>query len=56
MSLLSRPTRRYDYVADGAAIYDESFATIRARRRSTTCPPTPSASPYAWSTAPARPT
>lgn len=29
MSLLSRPTRRYDYVADGAAIYDESFATIR---------------------------
>lgn len=29
MSLLARPTRRYDYVADGAAIYDESFATIR---------------------------
>lgn len=29
MTLLSRPTRRYDYVADGAAIYDESFATIR---------------------------
>lgn len=29
MSLLSRPTRRYDYVDDGAAIYDESFATIR---------------------------
>ena len=29
MSLLSRPTRRYDYVADGAAIYDGSFATIR---------------------------
>ncbi|MCW2738493.1 precorrin-8X methylmutase [Nocardioides sp.] len=29
MSLLSRPTRRYDYIADGAAIYDESFATIR---------------------------
>ena len=29
MSLLSRPTRRYDYVSDGAAIYDESFATIR---------------------------
>lgn len=29
MSLLARPTRRYDYIADGAAIYDESFATIR---------------------------
>lgn len=29
MSLPARPTRRYDYVADGAAIYDESFATIR---------------------------
>ena len=29
MSLLARPTRRYDYVADGAAIYEESFATIR---------------------------
>ena len=29
MTLLARPTRRYDYVADGAAIYDESFATIR---------------------------
>lgn len=29
MSLLARPTRRYDYVADGAAIYDESFAAIR---------------------------
>ena len=29
MTLLSRPTRRYDYVDDGAAIYDESFATIR---------------------------
>ncbi len=35
MSLLARPThparpsRRYDYVDDGAAIYDESFATIR---------------------------
>ena len=24
-----RPTRRYDYVADGAAIYVDSFATIR---------------------------
>ena len=29
MTLLARPTRRYDYVTDGAAIYDESFATIR---------------------------
>lgn len=33
MSLLSRPTRRYDYIADGAAIYDESFATIRREAR-----------------------
>ncbi len=33
MSLLSRPTRRFDYVADGAAIYDESFATIRRETR-----------------------
>jgi precorrin-8X/cobalt-precorrin-8 methylmutase len=33
MSLLSRPTRRYDYVSDGAAIYDESFATIRREAR-----------------------
>lgn len=33
MSLLARPTRRYDYVADGAAIYDESFATIRRETR-----------------------
>lgn len=24
------PTRRFDYVADGPAIYDDSFATIRA--------------------------
>ncbi|WP_322920357.1 precorrin-8X methylmutase [Nocardioides renjunii] len=29
MSLPARPPRRYDYVDDGAAIYDESFATIR---------------------------
>jgi len=27
---LKRPTRRFDYVADGAAIYVDSFATIRA--------------------------
>ncbi|GAA5107132.1 precorrin-8X methylmutase [Alloalcanivorax gelatiniphagus] len=33
MTLLARPTRRYDYVADGAAIYDESFATIRRETR-----------------------
>jgi precorrin-8X/cobalt-precorrin-8 methylmutase len=33
MSLLARPTRRYDYVASGAAIYDESFATIRREAR-----------------------
>lgn len=33
MSLLARPTRRFDYVADGAAIYDESFATIRREAR-----------------------
>src|SRR3954463_14767777 len=28
-----RPTRRYDYVADGAEIYRRSFATIRAEAR-----------------------
>ena len=33
MSLLSRPTRRFDYVSDGAAIYDDSFATIRREAR-----------------------
>lgn len=33
MSLLSRPTRRFDYLANGAAIYDESFATIRREAR-----------------------
>lgn len=27
---LKRPTRRFDYVADGTAIYVDSFATIRA--------------------------
>ncbi|WP_435233544.1 precorrin-8X methylmutase [Micromonospora aurantiaca (nom. illeg.)] len=27
---LTTPARRYDYVTDGAAIYDASFATIRA--------------------------
>lgn len=39
MSLLARPTRRYDYVADGAAIYDESFATIRRETRLDHLPP-----------------
>ena len=29
----TRPARRYDYVADGAAIYVDSFATIRAESR-----------------------
>jgi precorrin-8X/cobalt-precorrin-8 methylmutase len=33
MTLLARPTRRYDYIARGAAIYDESFATIRREAR-----------------------
>jgi precorrin-8X/cobalt-precorrin-8 methylmutase len=33
MSLLARPTRRFDYLASGAAIYDESFATIRREAR-----------------------
>lgn len=33
MSLLARPTRRYDYIARGSAIYDESFATIRREAR-----------------------
>src|SRR3546814_20997454 len=27
---LSRPPQRYDYIDDGAAIYVDSFATIRA--------------------------
>lgn len=30
LTLPMRPTRRFDYVDDGAAIYDESFATIRS--------------------------
>ena len=29
MNLLSRPTRRYDYLTDGQEIYRRSFATIR---------------------------
>ncbi|GAA1448538.1 precorrin-8X methylmutase [Mycobacterium cookii] len=33
MSLLARPTRRYDYITHGSAIYDESFATIRREAR-----------------------
>lgn len=32
-SLPARPTRRFDYVEDGAAIYRESFAVIRAETR-----------------------
>ena len=39
MSLLARPTRRFDYVASGAAIYDESFATIRREARFDHLPP-----------------
>jgi len=30
MSTLTRPPKRYDYLDDGAAIYVDSFATIRA--------------------------
>jgi len=30
MNIPARPTRRYEYADDGAAIYAESFATIRA--------------------------
>ncbi len=30
MASLTRPTRRYDYIDDGPAIYVDSFATIRA--------------------------
>lgn len=33
MDLLSRPTKRYPYVDDGAAIYLDSFATIRREAR-----------------------
>ena len=33
MPPLERPTRRYDYVDDGAAIYRASFATIRSETR-----------------------
>ncbi len=29
MTQTTRPTRRYDYIADGPAIYADSFATIR---------------------------
>jgi precorrin-8X/cobalt-precorrin-8 methylmutase len=34
-----RPRRRYDYVADGAAIYRASFATIRAEADLSAVPP-----------------
>ncbi|MER5702836.1 precorrin-8X methylmutase [Micromonospora sp. NPDC002296] len=35
---LAPPTRRYDYVTDGAAIYADSFATIRAEADLTRVP------------------
>lgn len=35
----TRPTRRYEYVDDGAAIYVESFATIRREARFDHLPP-----------------
>jgi precorrin-8X/cobalt-precorrin-8 methylmutase len=34
-----RPTRRYEYVADGPAIYTKSFATIRAESDLSAVPP-----------------
>ena len=34
----ARPTRRYEYVDDGAAIYADSFATIRRETRLTQLP------------------
>ena len=52
-----RPARRYDYIADGPAIYADSFATIR--REKPTCrtsPPKPKSSLCEWFTAPASPT
>ncbi len=36
--LLSAPPRRYAYVSDGAEIYRESFATIRAEADLTALP------------------
>ncbi|MDN5893698.1 MAG: precorrin-8X methylmutase [Nocardioides sp.] len=36
---LTRPPRRYDYLDDGAAIYVDSFATIRAESRLDHLPP-----------------
>lgn len=36
---LARPTRRYDYVDDGPAIYAESFATIRREADLSAIPP-----------------
>jgi len=36
---VTRPTRRFEYAADGAAIYRESFATIRAEARLDHLPP-----------------
>ena len=34
-----RPTRRYEYIADGPAIYAESFATIRREADLSRVPP-----------------
>lgn len=39
MALPTRPARRYEYVDDGAAIYRDSFATIRAETRLDRLPP-----------------
>ena len=33
MTGIEQPARRYDYIADGPAIYVESFATIRREAR-----------------------
>jgi len=38
-ALVRRPSRRYAYVADGAAIYADSFATIRAEASFEHLPP-----------------
>ncbi|GGL27068.1 precorrin-8X methylmutase [Phycicoccus endophyticus] len=38
MSLLERPTRRYEYETDGQAIYRHSFATIRSEAELSTLP------------------
>ena len=43
---LAPPPRRYTYVADGPAIYVDSFATIRRESDLSRCRPTPRRSPY----------